>query len=194
MKRNLDLRCVSVYNSVYSQMKGCVSVTARDAITAALKAVGKTQAEAAQSIGLTPRQFSQRLVGGTLRADMFLELLDEIGVDIEFKARSSGNVISARVHGAGRRVKQMVDSVIYDTANADAISNNFYADGVNEYVDGQAMELYVGADGHYFFAQYTNFDGVKDRIMPVSQQDAATFIEKYGTDLHRKPTESPAES
>ena len=81
----------------------------------------------------------------------------------------------------------MVNSVIYDTANADAISNNFYADGVNEYIDGQAMELYNGNDGQYFFAQYSNYEGVKDRIIPVSDKDAAAFIEKYGTELHRKP-------
>lgn len=186
-KRNLDLFGTVVYNSVYSQTKGSVGVTAKDAITAALKSAGMTQAEAAHAIGLTPRQLSQRLVSGTLRADKFLELLDEIGVDIEFIARSSGEHITARVKGYGRRVKQMVNSVIYDTANADAISNNFYADGVNEYIDGQAMELYIGNDGQYFFAQYSNYEGVKDRIIPVSDKDAAAFIEKYGTELHRKP-------
>ena len=83
----------------------------------------------------------------------------------------------------------MVNSIVYDTANADAISNNFYADGINEYNDGQAMELYVGNNGGYFFAQYSDFEGVKDRIIPVTDKDAATFIEKYGTDLHRKPEE-----
>ena len=98
-KRNLDLFGTVVYNSVYSQTKGSVGVTAKDAITAALKSAGMTQAEAAHAIGLTPRQLSQRLVSGTLRADKFLELLDEIGVDIEFIARSSGEHITARVKG-----------------------------------------------------------------------------------------------
>lgn len=164
-------------------------MTAKDAITAALKSAGMTQADGAHAIGLTPRQLSQRLIAGTLRADKFLELLDEIGVDIEFIARNSGEHISARVKGRGRRVKQMINSVIYDTANADALSNNFYADGINEYIDGQAMELYVGDDGQYFFVQYSCFEGVKDRIILVSSKDAAAFIEKYGTELHRKPEE-----
>lgn len=164
-------------------------MTAKEAITAALKSVGMTQADAAHAIGLTPKQLSQRLVSGSLRADKFLELLDEIGVDIDFTARSSGKHITARVKGYGRRVKQMVNFVNYDTANADAVSNSFYADGVNEYTDGQAMELYVGNDGKYFFAQYSSYDGIKDRILPVSEEEAATFIEKYGTNLYRKPQE-----
>lgn len=167
-------------------MKGSVGVTANDAITAALKSAGLTQAEAANAIGLTPRQLNQRLRGGTLRADKFLELLDEIGIDIEFIARGSGKHISARVKGRGRRIKQMVNSVVYDTANADAIANNFYADGVNEYIDGQAKELYITDDGQYFFAQYSDYESVKDRIIPISSSDAAKFIGMYGTELHRE--------
>lgn len=164
-------------------------MTAKEAITAALKSVGMTQADAAHAIGLTPRQLNQRLVRETLRADTFLELLDEIGVDIEFTARSSGKQITARVKGYGRRVKQMVNFVNYDTANADAVSNNFYADGENEYMDGQALELYIGDDGKYFFAQYSSYEGIKDRILPVTEEEAANFIEKYGTNLYRKPQE-----
>ena len=132
---------------MYTQTKGCAIVTAKEAITAALKSVGMTQADAAHAIGLTPRQLNQRIVRETLRADTFLKLLDEIGVDIEFIARSSGKQITARVKGYGRRVKQMVNFVNYDTANSDAVSNNFYADGKNEYMDGQALELYIGSDG-----------------------------------------------
>ena len=45
------------------------------------------------------------------------------------------------------------------------------------------MELYVDDEGRYFFAEYTNWEGVKDRITPVSARDAAVFIDKYGTDL-----------
>lgn len=162
-------------------------MTAKEAITAALKSVGKTQADAAHAIGLTPKQLSQRIVSGTLRADKFLELLDGIGVDVAFTARDSGKEISTQIRGAGRRVRQMVNFVTYDTANADALSNNFYADGVNEYTDGQALELYVGKNGEYFFAQYSDYEGIKDRILPVTDEDASKFINKYGTELHRKP-------
>ena len=81
----------------------------------------------------------------------------------------------------------MVDRVTYDTAASNAISNNFYADGVNEYTDGKAMELYIDKEGRYFFAEYSNWEGGKDRISPVSAAEAAAFIEKYGTELDKKP-------
>ena len=48
------------------------------------------------------------------------------------------------------------------------------------------MELYyVDNEGRYFFTEYTNWEGMKDRITMVSARDAAVFINKYGTDLHR---------
>ena len=48
------------------------------------------------------------------------------------------------------------------------------------------MELYyVDNEGRYFFTEYTNWEGMKDRITMVSARDAAVFINKYGTDLQR---------
>ena len=79
----------------------------------------------------------------------------------------------------------MVDRVIYDTAASEAIANDFWADGENEYNDGKALELYIDKENRYFFAEYSSWEGVKDRICPVSAEDAATFIEKYGTTLFR---------
>lgn len=162
-------------------------VTAKEAIMEALRSVGKTQADAAHAIGLTPKQLSERLVRGTLRADQFLEILDAIGIDVTFTAKCGGKPIDVMIRGAGRRVKQMVDRTIYDTADSNAIANNFYADGIHEYIDGHALELYLTRDGRYFFAEYSNIEGVKDRISPINAEAAADFIEKHGTELHRKP-------
>lgn len=169
-------------------------MTAREAIKAALKCVGKTEKEAAESIGLTKKQLSDRTIRGSLRADTFLNLLDEIGVDVTFTVRESGKAISTKIKGAGHRVKQMVNGVIYDTADSDAMANNFYADGVNRYIDGHGLELYVSRNGQYFFAEYSSYDGVKDRISPITAEAAAQFIEKYGTDLNRQPKEVQPEN
>ena len=157
---------------------------AKDAIFAALKSVGSTQKEAAAKIGWTPQQLNVRIAKGTLRADAFLELMDKIGVDVALTNRSTGKEIRLPTEGVGRRVKAMVDLVVYDTAESDALANNFYADGKNEYTDGMAMELYIDRNGRYFFACYSNLEGVKDRIQPISASDAAAFIRKYGTATH----------
>ena len=47
--------------------------------------------------------------------------------------------------------------------------------------------LAIDKEGRYFFAEYSNWEGGKDRISPVSAAEAAAFIEKYGTELDKKP-------
>lgn len=161
---------------------------ANDVLAAALRATRKTQAEAAARVGWMPQQLSARLVRNSMRADEFLNLLEGLGIEITLTVKETGEVVRTHIPGAGRRVKGMVDRIIYDTASSDALANNFYADGVNKYTDGKALELYIDKEGRYFFAEYTNWEGGKDRISPVSARDAAAFIEKYGTEIVKKPT------
>lgn len=166
---------------------GGEGMNAKDMLLAALRETKTTQAEAATKVGWMPQQLSQRIVRNSIRADDFLSLLEAIGIEVTLTVRDTGNPVRVYVKGYGRRVKAMVDRVTYDTAASNAISNNFYADGVNEYTDGKAMELYIDKEGRYFFAEYSNWEGGKDRISPVSAAEAAAFIEKYGTELDKKP-------
>lgn len=162
-------------------------MTSKEILTTALKGTGKTQAEAAAKIGWTPQQLSARLGRNSLRADELLAIMDAIGIDVILKVRDTGAELKTHVAGVGRRVRCMANRIIYDTRDANALANNFYSDGINEYNDGKAMELYVDREGRYFFAEYTNWEGVRDRITPVTANDAAAFIERYGTNLYRKP-------
>lgn len=186
--KNLDNISVLVYDDINDTSDGGVTMTSKEILTAALKATGKTQAEAAKAVGWSPQQLSARLARNSLRADELLNLLDNIGVDVHLISRQTGEAVTLHISGAGRRVKSMVDRVIYDTAASDAIANNFYADGKNEYTDGKALELYIDKKGRYFFAEYSNWEGAKDRITPVSANDAAAFIKKYGTEIRKGPT------
>lgn len=192
-EENIDFESASVYNTENEASNGGVAMTAREALSVALKGTGKTQAEAAVKMGWVPQQLSARLMRGSMRADEFLQIMDAIGVDVILKVRDTDEVLRTHVAGAGRRVRAMVNRVIYDTEAADALANNFYADGVNEYNDGKAMELYIDREGRYFFAEYTNWEGAKDRITPVVASDAAAFIERYGTELHKKPKKLEAD-
>lgn len=162
-------------------------MTSKEMLVAAIKTAGTSQAKAAQAIGWVPQQLSSRLTRGSLGADEFLSLLEAIGVDITLKVKATDREVKVhRVEGAGRRVRCSVDRVIYDTQNSDALANNFYADGINEYNEGKALELYIDNEGRYFFAEYSEWDGVKDRITPVSAEVAASFISKYGTQIHKE--------
>ena len=123
-----------------------------------------------------------------MRADEFLNLMDAIGVDVTFTVRATGEVLKDHKPGQGRQVKGTADKVQYDTEAADALANSFFEDGVNEYRDGEACELYVDRKGRYFMAEYHE-DG-KDKIRPVSPSVAAAFIEKYGTDIEKEPRDN----
>lgn len=162
-------------------------ISSKEILKAACKAVGVSQNDGAKKIGFTKQQLSSKIVRGTLRADEFLSFLDALGIDVEFKVRETGKLVKVNVPGMGQRVQRMVDKVIYDTATSDALANNFYADGVNMFTDGKAMELYIDKEGRYFFAEYSDWEGVKDRITPVTASVAAAFIEKYGTEIQKKP-------
>lgn len=166
-------------------------MTAKEAISIAVKEKGITQAEAAARVGMSPTQLSARIVRGSLRADTFIEILDAVGFDVVLVSQDTKKVLRSRVAGMGRRVRKMIDHVPYDTYKADALSNNFYADGVNEYTDGRARELYVDDDGHYFFAEYCNWsDGGEDTIIPIGSAEAADFISKHGNVIEKGPTEA----
>lgn len=155
-------------------------MNAKDALDTALQYTDATKKKAAELIGWTPSQLSVRISRGSLRADDFLNILDKLGIDVQYVDRKTGKPVRVPVRGHGRRVVRMVNLVTYDTAESDAITSNFYADGKNEYNDGMAMELYMDKEGRYFFAQYSSLGGVRDSIIPIGKEDAMTFMAKYG--------------
>jgi hypothetical protein len=161
-------------------------MTAKEVVVAALARTGHTQESAAKLVGWTGGQLiSQRLQRNSMRADEFLTLMDAVGVDVTFTVRKTGEILRDHTAGHGRHLKGTADRVLYDTGAADALANSFYEDGVNEYKDGEACELYVDKRGRYFMAEYHE-DG-RDRIRVVSPSVAAAFIEKYGTDIEKGP-------
>jgi len=169
-------------------------MTAKDIVSSVLDELDMTQGELASRIGWTGHMLSQRFRRSSIRVEDFLNMLEACGVEMTLTVRETGKEIKVRNSGRGRRVCRTVDKVKYDTAASDALANNFYADGVNEYIDGRAVELYLDREGRYFFAEYSDLEGVKDRIAPVPASVAADFIEKYGTDLYRMPAEQSEET
>lgn len=162
-------------------------MTAKEWIMAALHTADMTQAELSSKLGWPPQKLNRRINQNTLRADEFLQIMDMIGVNVSFSIKESGAQVRAHLRGYGRKVKQMVNGVSYDTAASDALSNSFFADGENEYTDGRAMELYISKEGRYFLAEYSTFEGAKDRIVPCSAEEAASFITKHGTVIDKRP-------
>ncbi len=184
-EKNIDFSSTLMYIKDNTSIGGVI-LTSREILSSALRETGKTQAEAAANMCWSPQQLSHRLVRNTLRADDFIHLLDGIGVDVTFTVRETGKKIKVRIEGAGNRAKGMVGGVIYDTAASYPLANDFYADGINKYTDGLATELYMDVDGRYFLVEYPEDETKKAKILPINGNIAAMFIEKYGTELHKK--------
>lgn len=161
-------------------------MTSKELLLAAFRIKGLSNAKVAKEIGCSPQSLSQKLARNSLRADEFLNILESIGVEVSIVDKDTGKPIRGYVGGAGRPVRRIINGVEYSTAKSLALSNNFYSDGINKYNDGRARELYVDQNGDYFFAEYSEIDGEKDRINPVSALDAAEFIEKHGTVITRE--------
>lgn len=178
-----------VYNDDEIIPNGGDNMASKEILEAVLRDTGTSKSAAAAKIGWLPQTLSNRLRMKTLRADEFLELMEALGVNITYTIKETGAVVRIRIPGAGRKVRKMVNGVIYDTSTASAISNNFYADGVNEYTDGMARELYKDNENRFFFAEYSSLEGVKDMIIPITANDAAEFIKKYGTEIDKKPAD-----
>lgn len=184
----IDFESDSLYDGENYAANGGVELTAKELVLAALRSARISQVEATRRINWVPQQLTSRLARGSLRVDEFLTLMNAIEIDVQLVNRKTGELVRAHIPGEGRRVVQMVDGVAYDTAKADALANSFYSDGESEYHDGVAMELYQDIDGRYFLAEYTSLAGARDRIVPVTAEDAAAFIRKYG-----KVPEDPAD-
>ena len=146
-----------------------------------------TQKDAAEATGRNYNSLNQKLRFGTFRADDFIEFLDDLGVDMKLIVRATGEEIKPYESGYGFPVRKMVDGVKYNTEKSYALSNTYYQDGENEYTDGKAVELYIDTDGRYFFAE--RYSDGSAKIIPVDGTIAAPFIEKYGTEIYKKPKE-----
>ena len=163
-------------------------MTVREVFNTVLPALGITQAEAVAKIGWTPQQMSQKNKRDSLRASEFFRIMEANGVEILFRIKGEEEFLNVLLSGHGHRIKGMADHVNYDTAAAGAISNSFYADGINEYDEnGEAQELYIDQQGRYFIAEYNIKDPDRERVRAIPASVAVAFIEKYGTEIEKKP-------
>ena len=153
----------------------------KELFAAALKATGMTQAQVAKLAGMPEQSVGQMInVRESVRADLFLELLEVMGIDTLFYVKGTGRVL-LKDNKNGRRVVGMSDGIVYDTKESQILASSFFADGKNEYgEDGKAQELYVDRENRYFFAEYSCNEGERDRIRSVPKNVATAFINQYG--------------
>ena len=163
-------------------------MTPQEVIEAALTKRALTQQEIAVKRGLTPQALGQKILKDTLRASEFLDILDNLDIEVNYTLKEDGQPLKFRRAGHGRRTKGMSNSLKFDTMYSDALANTFYADGVNEYgEDGVAQELYIDKDGRYFIVEYNQDDPEKDKIHAVHSNIASAFVNSFGPEIEKGP-------
>lgn len=153
-------------------------MTVKECVEAALECGEKTHYDVARSMGVSERLFTRRLNSGTFTAEQFLQICDICGVDVRLVLRRNEADIFAQCAGVGKRVRRVVNGMVYDTEHAVAMSNNFDASVI------PARELYRDRDGNYFFAEYSGTE--RDKIVPCDSEDAAKFISENGLRTRNK--------
>jgi len=73
---------------------------------------------------------------------------------------------------------EVIDRKRYDTNKADVIAGNDWWDGHNFERSGRQMFLFRTKRGSYFLQHLTQWQGERDRIEPVSLEDAAKAWEE----------------
>lgn len=151
--------------------QGCTSSSA--AVKEMLRDTGKTQKWLADETGTTKQNISNRLKKGTLSADEFIVIAKMLGFQVSLEKMSEGRYRGMEIipsDGAGgRRLKQMVDGVCYDTGKSKAICHT-------EEHSGWKMELFADEEGRYFAAHYTDWENTRDYITPCPESVAAQWV------------------
>jgi transcriptional regulator with XRE-family HTH domain len=146
----------------------------------ALEAKGYSQRSFAKKLGYTPQNFSQRLKKNSFTAEEWRSMAYELGYEVKLVEMESGIEFESRRKGHGRRVRQVINGVLYDTYKADMLCGDFFKDGASEYTDGMAFELYVDYFGRFFVARYTEWENGSDSITTIGKEEAGKLYKKYG--------------
>ena len=94
----------------------------KEVFAAALKATGMTQAQVAKLAGMPEQSVGQMInVRESVRADLFLELLEVMGIDTLFYVKGTGRVL-LKDNKNGRRVVGMSDGIVYDTKESQILA------------------------------------------------------------------------
>ena len=146
---------------------------AADVVLDALKARGVTSKEMAETMGVRPNTLSRKISENRLTANEFFFIVDSLSYDVTLTDRGCGNELKVRVRGTGRRVKRMLNGIIYDTGKADAVCHT-------PMENGWYIELYRDDEDRYFAAHYSTRAGADPFITVCPENEAQKLMQMYG--------------
>jgi len=146
---------------------------AADVVLDALKARGVTSKEMAETMGVRPNTLSRKISENRLTANEFFFIADSLSYDVTLTDRGCGNELKVRVRGTGRRVKRMLNGIIYDTGKADAVCHT-------PTENGWYIELYRDDEDRYFAAHYSTWAGADPFITVCPENEAQKLMQMYG--------------
>lgn len=131
------------------------------------------QTIAAKNVGMSCKQLSDRLTRDTLKASTFLEILDSLGVDVEFVVRETGLPVRIKTENDGAQMVQMIHGVIYDTHKS-------YLIWTEKRQDGTETSLYQTKDREHFLVDKSLYGGDYITVLaPLSLNGAIDFLKEH---------------
>jgi len=146
---------------------------AADVVLDALRARSVTSKDMAEMMGVRPNTLSRKISENRLTANEFFFIAENLGYYVTLTDREGGNELKVRMRGTGRRVKRMLNGIIYDTSKADAVCHTTTE-------NGWYIELYQDDQGRYFAAHYSTWEGADPFITVCPENEAKKLMQMYG--------------
>ena len=149
----------------------------KDILYGAYKETDTNQTIAANNVGMSCKQLSDRITRDTLKACTFLNILDSIGIDVQFIVKDTGFPVRVKSGKAGKHVVQMIHGVTYDTQKSFPLWSDIRADGTE-------TTLYQLKDrSGYFLVDSSLYGGDCITIVaPLSVNGAIDFLKEHDAD------------
>lgn len=147
-------------------------IRAADIIVDALQARGVAHKDMAGMMGVRPNTLSRKISENRLTATEFVRIADSLGFNVTLTDRGGGTDLKVRSRGSGRRVKRMLDGIVYDTNMADAICRT-------PEENGWYIELFRDDHGRHFAVHYSAWEGVDPFITVCPDKEAEKLAQMF---------------
>lgn len=151
-------------------------LTVREILESAFAETDTTQTEAARKIGMSCKQLSDRITRDTLKASSFLDMLDAMGIDVQFKVRETGLDMRPKRRGMAGHISHMIRGVTYDTSKSYLLFGEMPS-------PGNFTELYQTKDRQYFVVDKSLYGGNDmTLVIPLTTNGAIDFLKEHNAD------------
>lgn len=143
---------------------------AAELLTNAILSRGVSNKEVAAVLNAKTSTFSKHITQNCLKAQELIDAAEYLGYKVVLVDAETNDELMLGSKSESPRVRKQIEGVVYDTAKARYICKTVAR-------DGWWLELYQTANGDYFAAHYTEWNGVESFLTLCPAEQAEKLIE-----------------